>query len=102
MADYELTRWADSAWEPLVRGQRVAVTHGDFKGEFQVAEVTPEPDGRVTYALRPAPPPGEPIGDPASSGAVDDYCFACGNCPCAGDHPGLSGAMTQLFRFGTP
>ena len=102
MADYELTRWAESDWEPLVRGQRVAVTHGDFKGWYQVTEVTPNPGGGETYALRGAPPPGEPIRDLPSGGHVDEYCFACGNCPCTGGHPGLSGAMTQMFWFGTP
>lgn len=100
MADFEMTRWAGSDWEPMVRGQRVTVTHGDFTGEFQVTEVTPNPGGGETYALQPAPPPGQPIGDLPSRGNVDEYCFACGKCPCTGGHLGPAEAMIEGFRSG--
>lgn len=50
----ELTRWADSPWPRLVRGQRVTVTHGDFTAEYRVTEVEPNGDGVETYTLEPA------------------------------------------------
>lgn len=54
MSDAELTRWPDSPWAPLVRGQRVTVTHGGFAGEFRVTGISPNGDGGETYTLEPA------------------------------------------------
>ena len=51
----ELTRYAGSGWEPLVRGQRVTITHGPaFSGEYRVTDVVPHEDGGETCTLEPA------------------------------------------------
>lgn len=50
----ELTRWPDSAWPLLVRGQRVTINHGDWGGDFRVTDVKRDKNGTETYTLEPA------------------------------------------------
>lgn len=49
-----ITRLPGCSWEPLVRGQRVTINHGDFSGDFRVTDVQPSDDGSETYTLEPA------------------------------------------------
>ena len=50
-----ITRYRDSPWERLVRGQRVTITHGDWQSaEMRVTDVITHYDGDETYVLRDA------------------------------------------------
>jgi hypothetical protein len=76
----ELTRWPDATWAPLVRGQRVTVTHGEWSGEFRVTGIALGSNGAETYTLEPAANVDE-------REAPAEYCNVCENCPCLGNHP---------------
>ena len=50
-----ITRYRDSPWERLTRGQRVTITHGDWtSAEMRVTDVITHHDGDETYVLRDA------------------------------------------------
>ena len=45
-----ITRWHDSYWPRLVRGQRITA----WDREWRVTEIDVSPDGDETYTLEPA------------------------------------------------